>query len=149
MTVVQIIKTLALELNANPDSFSFVFGSKEILNLKTDEMSFPLVALTDPIKSKGFRSAGGHIDHTYSLQIIFAGKTELDWEQEEQHQPVIAAMRNSCDEFIARMEKDTDNIREVAKSFVVTDWINMFDVNMSGVILEIEIKVVNNNSICV
>lgn len=146
MTIVEIIKARTLELTGD---FSFIYGSKDVLNLKTDEAVFPVCMLADPIKSKGFRSTGGHIDHTYSLTIILAGKSELDWEFEVQHQPVIAAMRNSCDELIARLEKDTDNIREVAKNFVVTDLINMFDVNMSGVFLEIEIKTVNNNSICV
>ena len=152
MTIVQIIKALVLSMfpiGASPGrTFSFLDGSKEFINLAIDEISFPVVCFPDPKRSNGFRSQGGYIAHSYPIVLIFADKSELDWTP-DQHQEVVAVMRKSCDEFVARLEGDTANIRSVAKNLVVDEFINLFDVNMTGVMLTITVEAVNVNNICI
>jgi len=143
--MISLIKTIVESLTGTP---SFYHGVKSWQNLIVDEEAFataPTVYLDEPITSYDDIKQSGYIEESYPLKLLFINKSEPDWTP-EQHQVVIAAMRVLRREFINKLQQE-DSIRRVADS-QTTDVMNLFDANVSGVLLEITIYLYNTESSC-
>jgi len=132
------IKTIieAISIAANPAA-TFRYGWKAFQNLKADkEATFPLHYLDFPIKGNISLKQSGLIERIYPLTILFAGKTKLD-DTPAQHDTVIATMRAESTKFIQKAQENANVhfIRDIRE----TEVINIFDLNMSGIILELSL----------
>jgi hypothetical protein len=105
-----------------------------------------VVFLDEPITSNDQLTQGGYIEEEYPLSMLFVNKTELDYTP-EQHRVIIDAMRVLSKRFILRLQANA-NIRFV-KTSIRIDVTNIFDVNLSGVILKIVVVPKNTDGACV
>lgn len=127
---------------------SFYHGIKSWQNLVVDDETFtdaPAVYLDEPIISYDDIKQSGYIEEGYPLKLLFIDKSEPDWNP-AQHQVVIAKMRILRREFLNKLQQ-SDTIRHIADS-QTTDVMNLFDTNVSGVLLEVTIYLYNTESSC-
>jgi hypothetical protein len=147
--IVQIVKDIAeaLPVTESPNTFAtFKHGEKEFQNYIADELEGVLIFLDEPITSNDSIKKGGYIEEEYPISMIFADKTELDWTP-EQHQEVILEMRALAKRFINRLVS-SQLIRRVNPVVTRVDFKNLFNSNISGVILSFTIVPFNDDSAC-
>jgi hypothetical protein len=123
---------------------TFFHGEESYQNKEGDEMELPGVFLFEPIVSND-EIKGSLIEETYPTKMFFANKSETDWTP-EQHQVVIGAMRELSRKFLVAL-RSSEKVRYV-KNIKRTDVKNLFDVNLSGVFLEVSITPFNSNPAC-
>lgn len=126
----------------------FYHGLKSWQNLVADDQVFdtaPAVYLDEPIISYDDIKQSGYIEEGYPLKLLFIDKSEPDWTPAE-HQVLIAKMRTLRRQFLNKLQQ-SDTIRHVADS-QTTDVVNLFDANVSGVLLEVTIYLYNTESSC-
>lgn len=132
---------------------SFIYGLKGWQNLKADKTAtFPVIFLDEPITSNDTFGQGGAIDIQYNLNIAFLTKSKLDWTPEE-HDVCIQSMRNLRREFILRLKKVKNNttnehLFRSIDNIVTTNAVNVFDVNLSGVLVSFQIVPMSGDGIC-
>ena len=141
------IKTITQEISiaANPAA-TFRYGWKAFQNLKADkETVFPLHYLDAPIKSNPSLKQSGLIERSYPITIFFGTKTKLDYTP-EQHDAAIQLMYVESTKFIqeAQKNKKLHFVRDARE----TEVINIFDLNMSGIILELTLIPFSNDTFC-
>jgi hypothetical protein len=149
--IVGIIQALveALPLGTSPETYpTFKLGEKEFQNFISDEIEGTIVYLDEPITSNDVITQGGYIEETYPITMLFATKSELDWTP-EQHQEVILSMRALSKRFLNRLTTKSiaPNVRSVS-AVSRTDIKNIFDVNLSGVIMRLTIVPFNSDGSC-
>jgi hypothetical protein len=147
--IVQIVKDIAeaLPVTESPNTFAtFKHGEKEFQNYVADELEGVLIFLDEPITSNDQVKQSGYIEEEYPISMIFGDKTELDWTP-EQHQEAILRMRSLSKRFINRLV-GSPLIRVVRPTVARIDFKNLFDVNISGVILRITVVPLNEDSAC-
>jgi hypothetical protein len=145
---VQIIKNIAeaLPVTESPNTFAtFKHGEKEWQNFISDEITGVRIFLDEPIRSNDNVRQGGLIEESYPLFILFADKSEVDWTP-EQHEVVISQMRTLSNRFINRLNSDNGvrSFTSVSKQEVK----NVYDTNLSGVIISITITPFSNYTAC-
>jgi hypothetical protein len=146
--IVQIIKNIAeaLPVTESPNTFAtFKHGEKEWQNFISDEITGVRIFLDEPIRSNDNVRQGGLIEESYPLFILFADKSEVDWTP-EQHEVVISQMRTLSNRFINRLNSDNGvrSFTSVSKQEVK----NVYDTNLSGVIISITITPFSNYTAC-
>jgi hypothetical protein len=149
MSIVTTIESIvgALPITAGGSTYpTFVHGEKSWQNLQADEIQNVVVFLDEPITSNDVLTQGGYIEEEYPLSMLFVNKTELDFTP-DQHRVIIDAMRELSKRFILRLQANS-NVRSVKNSIRV-DVTNIFDVNLSGVILKIVVVPYNSDGACV
>lgn len=125
---------------------TFRYGWKAFQNLKADkENVFPLVYLHAPISASDSLKSSGLIESEFSLELFFGDKTKIDYTP-EQHDVIIQEMRTLSTKFIQECQKDT--AIHFVKNCKRSEAINIFDLNLSGIILEITIIPFNADSFC-
>jgi hypothetical protein len=142
MTIPDYIKSIVNEMDS--DIF-FAHGAASFQN-EQDPVDFPLVYLDDPIFSNDVFNLSGYLEETYPVKILFAGKTELDWTTDE-HYEVIEPMRVLSRVFLAKVWKDTTNVKAIS-NIRRFDAINLMDVNVSGIYLLMDLTLFNTNTNC-
>lgn len=149
MSIVTTIESIVggLPLVAGGSTYpTFLHGEKSYQNLIADEITNTMVFLDEPITSEDTLTQGGYIEEGYPLSMLFVKKTELDFTP-AQHRVIIDEMRELSKRFILRLQANT-NIRFVLKC-TRTDITNIFDVNLSGVILRVTVVPKNSDGACV
>ncbi len=149
MSIVTTIETIvnALPLVAEGNTYAtFLHGEKSFQNLKADEIQNTIVFLDEPITSEDQLKKSGYIEEEYPLSMFFANKSELEFTP-AQHRVIIDAMRVLSKRFLLRLQANS-NIRDVKKVTRV-DIVNVFDVNLSGVILRCTVVPFNSDGACV
>jgi hypothetical protein len=147
--IVQIVKDIAeaLPVTESPNTFAtFKHGEKDFQNYVADELQGVIIFLDEPITSNDQVKKSGYIEEEYPISMIFGDKTELDWTP-EQHQETIIRMRALAKRFINRLV-GSPLIMNVRPSITRVDFVNLFDVNISGVILRITVVPLNEDSAC-
>lgn len=125
---------------------TFIYGTKSWQNLVADNSVLPVVFLDEPVKSNDTIKAGGYIEESYPLTFLFLDKTEMDYIP-AQHDTVINSMRILRREFIIALEnnENTQGLRNI----ITTDVMNIFDCNLSGVLLQLTYVPYNlTDSVC-
>jgi hypothetical protein len=150
--IVSLIRGIIEELPVEEDGSVypiFLHGEKEIQNAISDEIDLEAkeaaVYLDEPIRSNDNITKGGYIEETYPIEMLFVKKSQLDWTP-EQHQVVILEMRDLRRRFLNRLASNS-NVRSVS-GVTTIDIKNIFNVNLSGVILRLTVVPFNSNSAC-
>lgn len=146
MTIKQLISDKVALMDANGDSFSFLHSEKDWQNLNADEEILPAVYLDMPIKYRTKTSLTGYKEKTYILMLLFLYKSELDDSPEQQEQTFVKA-ENSQQQFEMLLDDDSDNIVNYVAGECM-QVLNLFDCNMSGVLMPLEITLRNTDSVC-
>jgi hypothetical protein len=146
MTIKQLISDKVALMDANNESYSFLHSEKDWQNLNGDEAILPAVYLDMPIKYRTKTSVTGYKEKTYILMLLFLFKSELDDEPSQQEQTFLKA-ENAQQQFEIILDNDADNI-STWTSGECMQVLNLFDCNMSGVLMPLEITLRNNDSVC-
>lgn len=146
MTIKQLISDKVALMDANNESYSFLHSEKDWQNLNGDEAILPAVYLDMPIKYRTKTSVTGYKEKTYVLMLLFLFKSELDDEPSQQEQTFLKA-ENAQQQFEIILDNDADNI-STWTSGECMQVLNLFDCNMSGVLMPLEITLRNNDSVC-
>lgn len=148
--IVQSIYSIVSELSTKT---AFIYGLKGWQNLKADKTaSFPVAFLDEPISSSDTFGQGGAVDIRYNLQMAFLTKSGLNWTP-EQHDKAIQEMRALRREFILRLKKAKDtttneHLFRSVENITTLNAMNVFDVNMSGVIVTFQLTPMSGDGIC-
>lgn len=146
MTIKQLISDKVALMDANNESYSFLHSEKDWQNLNGDEAILPAVYLDMPIKYRTKTNVTGYKEKTYVLMLLFLFKSELDDEPSQQEQTFLKA-ENAQQQFEIILDNDADNI-STWTSGECMQVLNLFDCNMSGVLMPLEITLRNNDSVC-
>lgn len=129
-----------------PDMVSFFGGVKSEHNLMQDNRKFPAVLLIEPVTTSDEMKLYGVIEVTYDLMLLFCAKSELDWPQEEHDKNCIVPMRQLSRKFL--LAASNNKKIKAMKNARRTNFINLFDVQMSGVVLTMSITPQNDEDLC-
>jgi hypothetical protein len=150
--IVDLIKSIvqSLPVTDSPISYpNFIHGEKDYQNLLAEGVNFDLqdvtVFLDQPISSNDDIKKSGYIEETYPLSMAFLKRSELDFTP-DQHQVLIDQMRVLRKRFLNRLTSNS-NVKSVS-SVQTTDAINVFDVNLSGIVMKLTVVTFNNDSSC-
>jgi hypothetical protein len=149
VSIVTTIESIvgALPIEAEGSTYpTFLHGQKSYQNLISDEIQNVMVFLDEPITANYDLKQSGYIEEGYSLSMLFVNKTELDFTP-AQHRVIIDAMRVLVKRFLLRLQANS-NIRFVRNAEGI-DITNIFDVNLSGVILRVTVVPFNSDGACV
>lgn len=150
-SIITIIESIVDDIPSKPN---FIHGQKGWQNVESDESAFPAIYLEEPLTSDDTFHQGGLVEESYPLQMMFLDKTELD-QTPEQLRPIVDAMRALRRQFIIRLKtKKNTNGENIVRPELVTnirtiDVYNVFDVNISGVIVTFNVTPLNSDSVCV
>jgi hypothetical protein len=147
MTIKQLISDKVALMSANNESYSFLHSDKDWQNLNADEELLPAVYMDMPIRYRTSTSVTGYKEKTYILMLLFLFKSELDYTPEQQEEAMTKA-ENAQTEFEILLDNDPDNISKwtAGECYQV---LNLFDCNMSGVVMPLEISIRNTDSVCI
>lgn len=145
MTIKEIIKEIVEALVISGDTYAFRHADKGWQNLVSDKESLPFVYLDDPIKWDYTFSVGSVLEKVYDLKMMIGYKTQLD-NTPEQHQVLVEKAVLCADAILnkLRLHSEVRGLKEVKG----IEFINVFDLNCSGVFLTLNITLRNSNSIC-
>jgi hypothetical protein len=154
MLIQDLIRDITAELSVYGSSPSvtpnFCQGWKGWQNLAVDEVVNDSVILDWPINSSDEYRKSGLLESDYKLTIAFVGLSQLDYTPEE-HLPIIERCRQTMQDFINLLSTYTVDGDRPIRDFTVTgttEVINMFNVNLSGVVLSVSIIPFNIRGRC-
>ena len=124
----------------------FYHGTTQFQNLIADEQTLPAIYLDQPITANYNLSQSGYTSATYPINVLFLFKSELDWTPEQHDTNCIQLAEAKIREFINRCEANPafDLITNISS----TEFINLFDCNVSGKTLSLTLQVNNQYSVC-
>ena len=147
MSIKEILKDIVENtLNIGGDSFRFYHGDKGFQNLESDEKNYPAVYLDEPITNEDLIVSSGAIYEKYALVLVILYLSDLEWTP-EQHDVEIQKARLVKNQLLSKLYHDP-RIKEIS-NYKTLEFINMFDVNCSGVTLSLYLTPQINNSVCV
>lgn len=140
-TIENIVKALTT------DSYSFYYGKKFDQNYQVDEMVLPCVLLDTPlISNDNIPKFGTYIEPVVDIALVIGYKHSTDDNNIEL--PILKAKAwSAAKEIVNRLRRDTDNVKTVT-NMKRTDFTNVFDVNLSGCMLEIRVTFKDDSSSC-
>ena len=118
--------------------YTFMTGTRSLNNIETDNITLPIVVLDRPLRINKTVASGGGINEVYNITIAIFDQTEIDYVF-EQHEPVIFAADQAANQIIVNLNSFTDYVKAIT-AVEVTDLINVFDVNLSGVQMTFNIE---------
>ncbi len=145
--ILQIIKSLVADLNANGDSFEFSYGPDAWNNLLADNSVFPKIHLDSPLITKYNPTQAGYIGEKYPIKLFFMYKSQLEWIPEKHHTEAIDPANTAIRQFITRCQ-DSPLLDSIEIGQDAIEFINLLDVNVSGKLLFITLKPNINLSVC-
>lgn len=161
VSIVTVCRNVANLLIADDQEITFGHGERDWQNIIVDavEGEHPTVMkpgkviyLDEPIKSNDTITANERIIPSYPLSFVFGCKTEFD-NTPEQHEPLITQMRDLARKYVLLLLQEKDQydrrIFSEVSGMSRINFINLFDANMSGCVLELKVKPLSPESICV
>jgi hypothetical protein len=148
--IVQSISSVVADLTPVT---AFIYGLKGWQNLKADKSAtFPIAFLDEPISSSDSFGKGGAVDIRYNIKMAFLTKSELAWTA-EQHDVAIQEMRTLRRQFILRLKKIADpatceHLFRAVDNVNTLNAMNVFDVNLTGVIVTFQLTPMSGDGIC-
>ena len=139
MSLREVIQGIIEDLGLN-----FFYGAKWEQNLQDNETIFPAAFLDYPFQSDDTLIKSGAIKAKYNLTFFLCDKSEPDYTS-IQHDAICATMRQKAVDVVSALQEYDSNIIEVTGANR-TDAHNLFNVNLSGVILIISISVIETPS---
>ena len=139
MSLREIIQDIIEDLG-----LTFFYGAKWEQNQQDNETIFPAAFLDYPFQSDDTLIKSGAIKAKYNLAFFLCDKSEPDYTS-MQHDVICATMRQKAVDVVSALQEYDSNIIEVTGA-KRTDAHNLFNVNLSGVILIISISVIETPS---
>lgn len=127
LRAVELIKTAA----ENITGFTFITGTRLLNNIEADDQRLPLIMLVRPLSIPVTIASGGRLRDSYQCLVIFASKSELEY-QFSLHEPIVGDMRLAADQFFVNLNSFSDYVQSIS-SITYADYINDFDANLTGV----------------
>ena len=143
MRIVEILKSCS---NPIMGAGLFYSGPKWLQNVQADNVSLPCVFMDQPIDFKFIRdSKFAQIKEQYSPIILFCDKSQPEFTQ-EQHNEIIEWKRNVANQFITNLisHPEVFDVGEVS----LHDVFNFLDQNLTGVVLQFQVKLKPEEGIC-
>jgi hypothetical protein len=143
MRIVEILKSCS---NPIMGAGLFYSGPKWLQNVQADNVNLPCVFMDQPIDFKFIRvSKFAQINEQYSPIILFCDKSQPEFTQ-DQHNEIIETRRLIAYQFITNLISHP----EVSEVFEVSlnDVFNFLDQNLTGVVLQFQIKLKHEEAIC-
>lgn len=149
--IITVLDTVVSQMTANSQTagtYEFVLGDPATINADIDEMNYCLVAAVQPIANDLSLEQGGYKSRTYDLLLWFLMKTDTDETPVQMDANAITPARNAVIDFINRLEEhaDVDSVDKNAKEMEV---LRFLDLNTSGIILRIKVKLRSTNTTCI
>lgn len=144
-----IIAPIVEDLSGGPE---FIHGDKSYYNETADDIDYTngSVFLYAPLV-ENWKTPANSIRPTSPLLLFFGIKSALDLTP-KQRRPGIMQMKALAKEFILRLQELEDSegrsLLSAIKNIKVTETINEYDAILDGVILELEIDVIDYSSLC-
>lgn len=132
---------------------NFIYGEKGWQNMKADKGERKLfIFLDEPIFSEDIFRQGGLLDVNYRLKMGFFYKGKLD-DTPEIYEPVIQQAREARREFINRLKSLKDpatgeHIFRYVTNTTTLNTHNIFDVNLTGVLVELTAMPLVQDGVC-
>jgi hypothetical protein len=146
MTIKQLVKGHVDNMTSNSESYTFLHSETQFQNLMADEQLLPCVYLDMPMKYTPKIAITGAFQETYICVALFLFKSELDDNDTQQEITFIKA-KTAQREFQIALENDVDNVREL-KVETCVQVLNLFDTNMSGVMMPFSLRIINTDGVC-
>jgi hypothetical protein len=140
-----LIENLIANIEVSP-SFTTYYELKSFQNLE-DDATFPIVYI-DPIEWTP-KLGGYTIQREYKLSLFFADKSDFDYTY-AQHKSIIESLEPSLLEFLLRLrDVNTDNwvVYNITNPSI-KEAINVFDLNVTGLLLNCTVVCAKKESIC-
>jgi hypothetical protein len=146
MTIKQLVSNKVSLMTSNGETYTFLHSETQFQNLMADEQLLPAVYLDMPMKYTPKIMSTGAFQRTYICVALFLFKSELDDNDIQQEETFVKAV-NAQREFQISLENDVDNVRDLAVETCVQVQ-NLFDTNMSGVMMPFSLRMINNDGVC-
>lgn len=131
------IRTIVESMDANGDTFTFLHSDSDWKNLRSDEVSLPVIFLDFPIIGTPEITGAGSIRDRYRLNFLILYKTQLD-DTPEQVKEAVNKAHVAKNQLILKLYNDRDSFDEVTPlEFVEVQ--HLFDTDLSGVKLPINL----------
>jgi len=143
MRIVEILKSCS---NPIMGAGLFYSGPKWLQNVQADKVVLPCVFMDQPIDFKFIRvSKYAQINEQYSPIILFCDKSEPEFTQ-DQHNEIIETRRLIAYQFITNLisHPEVSEVSEVS----LNDVFNFLDQNLTGVVLQFQVKLIHEEAIC-
>jgi hypothetical protein len=143
MRIVEILKSCS---NPIMGAGLFYSGPKWLQNVQADNVSLPCVFMDQPIDFKFIRdSKYAQIKEQYSPIILFCDKSQPEFTQ-DQHNEIIESKRYVANQFVTNLISHPEvlEVYEVA----LNDVFNFLDQNLTGVVLQFQVKLKGEDGIC-
>lgn len=143
MRIVEILKSCS---NPIMGAGLFYSGPKWLQNVQADNVVLPCVFMDQPIDFKFIRdSKFAQIKEQYSPIILFCDKSQPEYTQ-EQHNEIIESKRYVANQFVTNLisHPEVFEVGEVA----LNDVFNFLDQNLTGVVLQFQVKLKQEDGIC-
>lgn len=140
-----IVTVIHNAVNALSTVCSFFHGEKWEQNLQDEQAVFPLVMLEHPVTSTDEIVGQGNYPTTYDLTIFFSNKSKLSDFQTDR-QPNIDAMLALKREFLLRLNQDPAVDKIISSK--TTELINVFNLNLDGILLKLSVKLRDIAPVC-
>jgi hypothetical protein len=135
MSLREIIQDIIEDLD-----LTFFYGAKWEQNLQDNETIFPAAFLDYPFQSDDTLIKSGAIKAKYNLTFFLCDKSEPDYTS-IQHDAICATMRQKAVDVVNALQEYDSSVIEVTGT-KRTDVHNVFDVNVTGVILTVSITMI-------
>ncbi len=146
MTIKQLVSDKVALMTSNNETYTFLHSETQFQNLMADEQLLPAVYLDMPMKYTPKIMSTGAFQRTYICVALFLFKSELDDNDVQQEETFVKA-ENAQREFQISLENDVDNVRDLTVETCVQVQ-NLFDTNMSGVMMPFSLRMINNDGVC-
>jgi hypothetical protein len=146
MTIKQLINAKVLAMHSNSATYKFLHSETQFQNLMADEELLPAVYLDMPMKYTPTIAITGAFQKTYICVALFLFKSELD-DNDTQQEAIFVKAENAQREFQILLENDVDNVRDLKVETCVQVQ-NLFDTNMSGVMMPFSLRMINSDGVC-
>jgi hypothetical protein len=143
MRIIEILKSCS---NPIMGAGLFYSGPKWLQNVQADKVVLPCVFMDQPIDFKFIRdSKYAQIKEQYQPIILFCDKSQPEFTQ-EQHNEIIETRRLIANQFVTNLISHPEifEVYEVA----LHDVFNFLDQNLTGVVLQFQVKLKAEDGIC-
>jgi len=145
--VEEIVSVLTVAGSSPAVAPSFEHGDRYFQNLVSDEIIGEVVFLDENLSSDDTLTKGGYLEESYPVVLLFLQKSELDWTP-DQHQVAIQRQREQRRKFLNRLQNRVNvDVRRI-ESIRTDNVTNLFDVNLTGVMLSLRIVPLNDYGAC-
>jgi hypothetical protein len=146
MTIKQLISSHVALMTSNGETYTFLHSETQFQNLMADEQLLPCVYLDMPMKYTPMIMSTGAFQKTYICVALFLFKSELD-DNDTQQESIFVQAEAAQREFQISLENDVNNVRDLKVDTCVQVQ-NLFDTNMSGIMMPFTLRMINEEGVC-